>query len=37
MDAWLINMVIPMDEEALSEVKVKPSYVVMDERAVAQM
>lgn len=31
------NVVIIADEEALSEVKVKPSYVVMDERAVAQM
>lgn len=31
------NVVIIADEEALSEVKTKPSYVVMDERAVAQM
>lgn len=31
------NVVIIADEEALSEVKVKPSYVVMDERAVAQI
>lgn len=31
------NVVIIADEEALSEVKVKPSSVVMDERAVAQI